>query len=209
MKQPRVSRLRAAAVTLITGIGLTALPLTHAQAGPIDVRNSAGAYKKWAWFKDTYWIVPKKGIYSVMHLTEQNTWFVSRGQTVFHIQDYYNGYWTGTVVVKITKAKVPSCQFVLGQVTPEGQVYMTMYAADTGEVVNNPIGNMVWKKGAWTMVNQMTGPSEGGTLSHWAYMVQSAKGDATYKRLPFAKESIPKFMSSCPKAPPLIVPENR
>jgi hypothetical protein len=122
-----------------------------------------------------------------------------------------NGYWTGSVVVKLSKAKVTTCQFVLGQVTPEGEVYMTMFSADTGEIVNNPLGSMVRKKGEWTMVNQMTGPSSDGTssLSHWAYMVQSAKGDATYKRLPFAKQSIPKFMSSCPKAPPLIVPEDR
>lgn len=203
--------LRSSALALTTAIGLTAVAGGQAQAAPIEVRDSAGAYKKWAWFKDTYWIVPKNGIYSVMHVQDGNKWVVTRGQTVFHIQDYFNGYWTGSVVVKLSKAKVTTCQFVLGQVTPEGNVYMTMFNADTGEIVNNPLGSMVRKKGEWTMVNQMTGPSSDGTssLSHWAYMVQSAKGDATYKRLPFAKQSIPKFMSSCPKAPPLIVPENR
>ena len=203
--------LRSSALALTTAIGLTAVSGGQAQAAPIDVRDSAGAYKKWAWFKDTYWIVPKNGIYSVMHDQDGNKGVVTRGQTVFHIQDYFNGYWTGSVVVKLSKVKVTICQFVLGQVTPEGDVYMTMFSADTGEIVNNPLGSMVRKKGEWTMVNQMTGPSSDGTssLSHWAYMVQSAKGDATYKRLPFAKQSIPQFMSSCPKAPPLIVPENR
>lgn len=206
-----MTRLRTAALSVLLGVALAALPLVSAQAAPIDMRSGSGAYKKWAWFKDTYWIVPKKGIYSVMHVQDGNKWVVTRGQTVFHIQDYFNGYWTGSVVVKLSKAKVTTCQFVLGQVTPEGDVYMTMFSADTGEIVNNPLGSMVRKKGEWTMVNQMTGPSSDGTssLSHWAYMVQSAKGDETYERLPFAKESIPEFMSSCPKAPPLIVPERR
>jgi hypothetical protein len=204
-----MKRLCTLAVTGLTAAALMAFPMTVAHAAPTDAVVTPRAYNKWAWFKDTYWIVPKEGIYSVMHLEDENKWFVSRGQTVFHIQDYFNGYWTGTVVVKLSKAKVPSCQFVLGQVTPEGRVYMTMYSADTGAVTNSPIGTMVWKRGAWTMVNQMTGPSVSGTLSHWAYMVQSQKGDATFKRLPFAKQSVPKFMSSCPKAPPLIVPEQR
>jgi len=178
------------------------VPTSATQAADTS-KHTARAYDRWAWFTDTYWIVPKKGIYSVMHLEDGNRFVVSRGQTVFHITDYFNGYWTGVVTVKITKSQIPTCQYVLGQVTPEGRVYMTMYDTDTGAVINNPIGSMVWKKGAWTMVNQMTGPMTAGTLSHWAYMVQSKKGDATYKRLPFAQQSIPKFMSACPKGPKL------
>jgi hypothetical protein len=68
-------------------------------------------------------------------------------------------------------------------------------------VVNYPVGTMVKKKGEWTMVNEMTNVVEGGTLSHWAYMVQSRPGDRTWDKLPFAHESIPDFMSSCPAGP--------
>lgn len=174
---------------------LEAVPHARRGDGPV------AAYNKWKWFKDTYWIVPKNGIYSVLHAQEPNQFVVTRGQTVFHITDYFNGYFTGSVVVKLTRALVPSCQYVLGQVTPQGRVFMTMYDAETGATVNDPVGTMVLKNGSWTMVNTMTSAVSGGTLSHWAYMVQSRPGDPTYDRLPFAHQSIPEFMSSCPPGP--------
>ena len=171
--------------------------------------SGSAVYGTWKWFKDTYWIVPQNGIFSVLHSPETKSFQVIRGQTVFHITDYFNGYWTGSVVVKVSGALVPSCQTVLGQVTPKGQVYMTMYDATTGLVRNNPVGTMVKGKGEWTMVNQMTSPagSDGtSTMSHWAYMVQSQKGDRTYANLPFAQQSIPEFMSACPPGPMITRP---
>jgi len=168
---------------------------------PVPSREPIVAYNRWAWIENTYWIVPQNGIYSVYHSADSNTFTVAQGQTVFHITDYFNGYFTGAVVVKLTRALVPSCQYVLGQVTPEGSVYMTMYDAADGSVRNTPLGTMVRKGGQWTMVNQMTAPASGGTLSHWAYMVQSKPGDRTFQDLPFAHESIPEFLSACPPGP--------
>jgi len=179
-----------------------------AGASSAQAADDAGAYDKWAWFKDTYWIVPEDGIYSVTHSARTGDFRVIRGQTVFHITDYFNGYWTGSVVVKVTGLQFPTCQTVLGQVTPEGEVFMTMYDIDTGLVRNNPVGNMVKTtvdgRREWTMVNMMTstvGRNDENTMSHWAYMVQSEDGDATFDRLPFARESIPEFMSACPDGP--------
>jgi len=179
-----------------------------AGASSAQAADDAGAYDKWAWFKDTYWIVPEDGIYSVTHSARTGDFRVIRGQTVFHITDYFNGYWTGSVVVKVTGLQFPTCQTVLGQVTPEGEVFMTMYDIDTGLVRNNPVGNMVKTtvdgRREWTMVNMMTstvGRNDENTMSHWAYMVQSEDGDATFDRLPFARESIPEFMSACPEGP--------
>ena len=179
-----------------------------AGASSAQAADDAGAYDKWAWFKDTYWIVPEDGIYSVTHSARTGDFRVIRGQTVFHITDYFNGYWTGSVVVKVTGLQFPTCQTVLGQVTPEGEVFMTMYDIDTGLVRNNPVGNMVKTtvdgRREWTMVNMMTstvGRQDENTMSHWAYMVQSEDGDATFDRLPFARESIPEFMSACPDGP--------
>ena len=182
------------AAVLALGLSATFAPMATAS-------ETKGFYEQWGWFENTYWIVPPEGIYSIYHLEEQNRFIVDRGQTVFHITDYFNGYFTGAVVVKLTTAQIPSCQFVLGQVTPEGRVHMTMYGAETGAVVNYPLGQMVRKAGQWTMVNQMTSVTQGGTLSHWAYMVQSKRGSLSFAKLPFAKVSIPEFMSSCPPGP--------
>jgi len=191
-----IARRGLSSLTAIAALSVL-LPAAAATAGPA----STGFYSDWAWFRDTYWIVPPQSIYSVLHVEDGNRFIVDRGQTVFHITDYYNGYFTGAVVVKLTRAQVPSCQFVLGEVTPEGRVYMTMYNAETGAVVNTPLGQMVRQGGQWTMVNQMTGPAEGGTLSHWAYMVQSRPGSPSFLRLPFANVAVPEFMSSCPPGP--------
>ncbi|AUR52981.1 hypothetical protein [Aquella oligotrophica] len=160
-------------------------------------------YNDWSWFKDTYWIVPEQGIYSIAHNPSNPREFnVLRGQTVFHLTDYFNGYFTGAVVVKLTQNLVPSCQYVLGEVTPQGAVYMTMFNADDGTITNEPIGNMVLINNKWTMVNTMTGPANnGGSVSHWAYMVLTQPSDPTWSNLPFANESIPEFMSACPPGP--------
>jgi hypothetical protein len=171
------------------------------RAGGVPAQEAESTYNRWAWVKDTYWIVPEAGIYSIYHPLGTDQFTVARGQTVFHITDYFNGYFTGSVVVKLTAAQVPNCQYVLGQVTPEGRVYMTMYSVDSGAITNTPLGTMVRKKGQWTMVNQMTGPAGSGTVSHWAYMVQSKPGDRSFRNLPFAEESIPEFLSDCPDGP--------
>jgi hypothetical protein len=189
----------ASAATLVGALSSRADMTTAGEAAAS--REPVAAYDRWKWFKGTYWIVPQNGIYSILHLQEQNQFVVVKGQTVFHITDYFNGYWTGSVVVKLSRALVPSCQYVLGQVTPEGKVQMTMYDATDGSVVNYPVGTMVKKKGEWTMVNEMTNVVEGGTLSHWAYMIQSKRGDRTWDDLPFAHQSIPEFMSDCPEGP--------
>ncbi|MCW5892178.1 MAG: hypothetical protein KIT14_16780 [bacterium] len=176
-------------------------------ASPAKGSAPEGTYDKWAWFADTYWIVPEAGIYSIYHPLGTAEFVVARGQTVFHVTDYFNGYFTGTVVVKLTGALVPTCQYMLGQVTPQKRVYLTMYDVATGVVTNTPLGHMVKKHGRWTMVNQMTGPAAGGTLSHWAYMVQSKPGDASFTSLPFAGESIPTFLAGCPPGPTIRLPD--
>ena len=42
--------------------------------------------------------------------------------------------------MKLTSLQVPTCNFVLGQITPLGSVHMTMYDTETGEVRNYSIG---------------------------------------------------------------------
>lgn len=99
-----------------------------------------------------------------LHSADTDKFSVIRGQAVFHITDYFNGYRTGAVVVKVTEAQVPSCRSVLGQVTPEVVVCMTMCDAETTHVRSNPVGRIVKVKGTRRMVNRMISPA----LS-WSY----------------------------------------
>ncbi len=82
--------------------------------------------------KDTYWIVPPDRIYSVHHAAGENRFVVIRGQTVFHITDCFNGYFTGAVVVKITEGLLPNRQSVLDQVTLMG-------SCPPGPMIDNPL----------------------------------------------------------------------
>jgi len=199
-----LAALLVVAVARPSGAGAAADPAAGASAHaplPPSEERPIPPYDRWKWIEDTYWIVPSNGIFSIYHPLGTDDFVVTRGQTVFHITDYFNGYFTGSVVVKLTTQLVPSCQYMLGQVTPEGRVYMTMYDVASGAVTNTPLGTMVKKGGKWTMVNQMTGPASGGTLSHWAYMVQSKREDPTFRDLPWAHESVPQFLSACPPGP--------
>lgn len=166
--------------------------------------QSDSTYNDWSWFKDTYWVVPEQGIFAIAQsATDPSRFNVVRDQTVFHLTDYFNGYFSGVVVAKLSGAEsVPGCQYVLGEVTPQGVVHLTMYNVSDGSIINQPMGNMVRVNDQWTMVNTMTAPaSNGGSVSHWAYMVLSKPGDATWNSLPFANESVPAFVANCPPGP--------
>jgi hypothetical protein len=161
-------------------------------------------YNDWSWFKDTYWVVPEQNISAVAQsATNPSQFNLVRDQTVFHFTDYFNGYFTGVVVAKLSSAEsVPGCQYVLGEVTPQGVVHLAMYNVSDGSIINQPMGNMVQVNGQWTMVNTMTAPATGGgSVSHWAYMVLSKPGDPSWNNLPFANESVPAFVANCPAGP--------
>lgn len=166
--------------------------------------NSSNNYHDWSWFKDTYWVVPEKNLSAIAQSASNPSQFnVVRDQTVFHFTDYVNGYFTGVVAAKLSAAEtVPGCQYVLGEVTPQGVVHLTMYNVSDGSIINQPMGNMVEVEGKWTMVNTMTAPATGGgSVSHWAYMELSKPGDSSWNNLPFANESVPEFLSQCPPGP--------
>lgn len=176
----------------------------HAAADNSQYTTPSSNYNNWSWFKDTYWVVPEQGIFAIAQNSGNPSQFnVVRDQTVFHFTDYFNGYFTGVVTAKLSAAEsVPGCQYVLGEVTPQGVVHLTMYNVSDGSIINQPMGNMVQVNGQWTMVNTMTAPTTGGgSVSHWAYMVLSKPGDQTWDNLPFANESVPAFVSQCPPGP--------
>lgn len=166
--------------------------------------SASSNYNDWSWFKDTYWVVPSQGIFAISHSSSNPSSFnVIRDQTVFHLTDYFNGYFTGIVAAKLSPAEsVPGCQYVLGEVTPQGVVALTMYDVNTGSIINQPNGNMVMVNNKWNMVNTMTAPaSSGGSVSHWAYMVLTKPGDPDWENLPYANESVPAFLANCPPGP--------
>ena len=54
-------------------------------------------------------------------------------------------------------------------------------------------GTMVKKNGQWTMENQMFTGSSDTQIGHWAYMVQTRPGMASWESLPSVNVSVPTF----------------
>jgi hypothetical protein len=186
----RFGSLLAAIVAVSLGISGSVMALP-AQAKPTAER--------WSWLEDTYWIVPSPYLPAVLfNPSTQRLTHVS-DQTVYHITGYEKGYFWGKNVTQLGDRAV-SCSSLVGSVTPEGQLLLlfTVVNDDDSVTLHQGFGTMVQKgkkkRKEWTMLNQ-TG-SEG--FAHWAYMVQSKPGDASWDSLPGVGESVEEFRANCP-----------
>jgi len=167
--------------------------------------SSAGGRKKaneWNWLVGTTWIVPKTNLPAVSFDPETQVISKVRDQTVYQITGYRDAYFWGPTASKLGNGEIV-CSSLVGSVTPQGEVLLlfTKTVGNSQTILNQGFGQMIRKNGTWTMQNQ-TGTS---TFAHWAYMVQSSPGDATWESLPGVDMSVDEFMSGCPAGPQ---PEN-
>ena len=163
--------------------------------------SSAGGRKKaneWNWLVGTTWIVPKTNLPAVSFDPETQVISKVRDQTVYQITGYRDAYFWGPTASRLGNGPI-ICSSLVGSVTPQGEVFLlfTQYLGNDQTILNTGFGQMIRKNGTWTMQNQ-TGTS---TFAHWAYMVQSSPGDATWESLPGVDMSVEEFMSGCPAGP--------
>jgi len=161
-------------------------------------RTTAGS-SDWSWLTNTYWIVPPQNLPSLLFNPSSNTLLPAADQTVYHITGYRGGYFWGKNVARIGKLPL-NCSSLVGSVTPAGRVLLsfTTVNSDQSVTVQQGFGDMVLQGHAWTMLNQT---STSG-FAHWAYMVQSKPGDASWNSLPGVGASVPDFLSQCPGSGP-------
>jgi len=157
---------------------------------------------KWNWFANSYWYVPTKNLTAYEYTPGTNTISEVNDQTVFQITNYVNGYFWGKVVSQLGTG-VPACNSLVGSVTPEGNVYLTFTPNpySDGESVTYGFGKMVLKNRQWMMVNQMSAGPSGYQIGHWAYMVQTKQGQASWLSLPGISVSVKTFLDNCPSGP--------
>jgi hypothetical protein len=152
---------------------------------------------RWSWLANTYWYVPVPNLPATLYNSATGTVTSVSDQTVFHITTYREGYFWGDVVTQLNSGS-PSSSFMVGSVTPEGKVLLTFTStgSQSSPSITNGYGTMEHKFGAWTMENQMfTSPTERLQIGHWAYMVQTRPGKASWYSLPSAGVSVPEFLS--------------
>lgn len=169
-----------------------------------SLQVNAATTDKWAWIKDTYWYVPTKNIPAYTYSPLKNSLATLSDQTVFHITGYANGYFWANVVVQSGSNPI-SCQSLVGSVTPEGKVYLNFnvlpYTPGTAPTIG--FGAMVKKGGQWTMENQMSTGSNSLQVGHWAYMLLTKPGDASWNSLPEVNMSVNSFLAQCPDNSPI------
>lgn len=180
---------------LATAIALAAAALP---AGANTVRD-------WSWLNGTTWYVPKTGLPAYVYVPEHNQLLPVQDQTVYTITGYRNGYFWGRTGTMLGNTGV-SCKSLVGSVTPEGKIYLTFTDfpyVDGTSMTTIGVGTMVKKGAQWTMANQM---SSGGSeqVGHWAYMMLTRPGSASWYSLPGVNMSVPDFMQHCTNAAPNI-----
>lgn len=165
---------------------------------------SAATVRDWSWLNGTTWIVPPTGLPAYVYSPAQNQLIPVQDQTVYTITGYRNGYFWGRTAAKLGGGDI-SCMSLVGSVTPEGKIYLTFtnypYDENTSSTTIG-VGTMVRKGSQWTMANQMSTGSTSAQVGHWAYMVQSRPGSASWHSLPGVNMTVPQFMQNCMSAAP-------
>jgi hypothetical protein len=158
---------------------------------------------RWSWLAGTYWYVPTKNLPAYTYSPITNTLTKVSDQTVFHITDYANGYFSGNVVGQID-SNSPACMSLVGSVTPEGKVYLNfnILPFSPTNTATIGLGTMVRKGGAWTMENQMSSGSSVNQVGHWAYMILTKPGLPSWSSLPGLNISVQQFLGQCPDNAP-------
>ncbi len=185
------STVRTCCRALFLGVAIAATPAAPALAGPSH-GNGPG---RWRWLADTYWIVPPANLPAVVFDAASARVAPISDQTVYHINGYREGYFWGKNVTQIGTA-APSCSSLVGSVTPEGRVLLSFTTTGSDGAVSQQqgFGEMVEQRGQWTMLNQ----TSSANFAHWAYMVESAPGDASWHSLPGVGLSVTAFLAQCP-----------
>lgn len=160
--------------------------------------------QRWSWLGEgggTYWYVPVGNLPAIeWDTSDPKNYSPVVDQTVWHIDHYADGYFSGTVVAQIG-IHPPQCQYLIGSVTPSGAVYITFNSL-TEPPVGSPAlttgtGGMVLKGNDWTFNMQMASGPASSQVTHWAYMVECTPEKECWTDLPGVQQSLPDFLANC------------
>jgi hypothetical protein len=170
-----------------------------------DARGfTEGDAARWSWLGadgGTYWYVPEAYLPAVEWDPDapSASTFVS-DQTVWHIERYDRGYFFGPAVVKI-EGRPRFCQYLIGSVTPEGQVHIAFNAVRAIPIgspsITTGTGHMAQQSGQWTFGMQMASGSSSTQVAHWAFMYQCRSDQPCWTQLPGLGQSIPDLLAEC------------
>ena len=159
---------------------------------------------RWSWLGEgegTYWYVPTANLPAVMwDPSDPANYSPVSDQTVWHVENYAEGYFFGTVVAQFSVGS-PGCQYLIGSVTPEGDVYIAFNQLttqpDETPTITTGTGKMAFKDGEWTFLMQMSSGSSSMQVAHWAYMLECTPDEECWENLPGVQKGIQEFLANC------------
>ena len=159
----------------------------------------------WSWLADTYWYVPQPDLPALQLDPGSDVLSWQVDQTIWHISGYKSGYfWGVTAVLAYDAGEEPPAHgprsrighlMLLGTVLPEGQVQITFLPAREGGSPTLGFGQMVKTGEAWTFAMQMSTERGKNRLLHWANMVETRPGEASWDQLPGLDVSVPQMLA--------------
>lgn len=164
------------------------------------MKESSDTRLEWSWLTDTYWYVPVPDL-PALQLDPESlrlSWLVD--QTVWHISGYKSGYfWGVTAAVTYDAGEEPSSRIghltMLGTVLPNGRVEITFLPASRMGAPTTGFGQMVKIGEAWTFEMQMATDRGDNKVLHWANMVETHEGEASWNQLPGLDLSVPEMLA--------------
>lgn len=154
-----------------------------------DIPDSAGM----TWLADTFWYCPTPNLPATLVVNGPAGPVVStvQDQTIWHFTVAAGGYLIGEAATNI--GGLWSYSTIVGTVTPAGGVSLSFsvdgavyYGADGVEVAPFTLGagTLTTVAGEPSFLMQMSSGTAAAGLTHWAYMLEMAPGDAAWADLP-------------------------
>lgn len=154
----------------------------------------------WDFLANTYWYVTPPDLPALLFSSAENLLTWQGDQTVWHITGYKNGYFWGGVSALLfaqgdansTSTQSPMHSVMVGTVTAGGQVQISFFQSNGSATTG--FGQMTQVAGQWAFQMQMNTPAGSNQLFHWANMMQTKAGEASWDKLPGVNYSVPEMM---------------
>lgn len=142
------------------------------------------------WLDDTYWYVPSTYLPALLAINASPPVVATvSDQTVWHFDDYSNGYITGIGATNIGFGW--SYTLIVGSVTSDGTVKLSfspLGSANPSDPTSTSVtigdGTLSGSGNSASFLMQMTSGTAALSLTHWAYMLPVGPDDPEWSSLP-------------------------
>jgi hypothetical protein len=183
-------RRAAASATLVAAALSAALP---AEAGPL---------KRYDFLAGSRWFVPPATLPALTFNPATGRSRMVSDQTVWRIDTYEAGYFTGKAVTVLSAPGLPAvpaeCSDLVGSVTPDGSVLIAFIATSANRAEGAVQGRGELKvSGARPRFTMQMATGDSALVAHWSFMDVCRPGDACETRLPGSRLGVDAFLAQC------------